>query len=175
MGFHNIADYNKTLSPEQRRESALRASRASAEKRRAARTWKEAAQQAMRGNLTPEEDRKTRAVLGLGNDVDLNQRDAIIAAMTAKAKAGDHQAAAFLRDTAGEKPELLLKVGTIEDKPFDQIDLRTLTDAELRQLAERERGEVIDLEPVSDNDCGTGVVQIVDVEPEPIDIKGLPE
>ena len=61
--------------------------------------------------------------------------DAIAMAVGVKALRGDVEAARFVRDTSGEKPVQGVEVGNLDDKPFEHIDLSTLTDDELFRMA----------------------------------------
>lgn len=144
-----IAEYNQTLSPEQRRESAMRAAKASAETRKRRKTWRESVQMIMSGSLDLEHAAAVKEQLHLDAEPEeLTQQDAVIAAITEKAKRGDRDCAAFLRDTAGESPQAVIKLGNADDKPFQTLDLGSMTDAELRRVMERERPEddVIDIQ-----------------------------
>ena len=141
MAVGNIEKYNDSLSPEQRRQAAKRASDASAKKRTAAKLWKESVENLMRGTLTKEDEQEIRQRFGLSDDVELSQQDKVVAAVSKKAQAGDKDAAQFLRDTAGQSPAQLLKVGNLDDKPFATLDLGSLSDEDLRRLADRESPE----------------------------------
>ena len=60
---------------------------------------------------------------------------AILLAQVQAALSGKTDAAAFLRDTAGERPADLVGVAEVADP--GAADLDTLSDAELAELAER--------------------------------------
>ena len=47
---------------------------------------------------------------------------------------GDTEAAKYVRDTAGYKPTDSMQIGNMDDKPFETIDLRSLSNDELRAL-----------------------------------------
>lgn len=65
----------------------------------------------------------------------------ILFAQLCKAKDGDTESARFLRDTSGQKPGDSLSV-SMEEKPFDTIDLTKLSDEELNaMIAARENCE----------------------------------
>jgi hypothetical protein len=150
----NINDYNQRLTQEQRIQSAKRAAEASVVARRRAKSWREAAQLVLSGELNNEEAERARTTLNLPEDLELTQREAILAAGAERAKKGDKDWAAFLRDTAGENPQILVKVGNLDDKPFAMLELGSLSDEQLRAIAERERPESLDSEP-----------EIIDLEP----------
>ena len=95
----------------------------------------------MRGTLTKEDEQEIRRRFGLSDDVELSQQDKVVAAVSKKAQAGDKDAAQFLRDTAGQSPAQLVKLGNLDDKPFATLDLGSLSDEDLRRLAERENPE----------------------------------
>ena len=99
----------------------------------------------MAGVVTEQDAVLLKEQFGLDEPAEkLNQQDLVVAAITRKAKAGDKDCAAFLRDTAGQSPAQLVKVGNLDDKPFEMLDLSALSDDELRRLAERERPEDAD-------------------------------
>lgn len=142
-GKNKINDYNKSLSPEQRKAAAKRASDASAKKRREERLWKESVSMIVSGIITDETAEIIREKFNLEDNVNVTHQDAIISALTDKAKRGDKEAAQFLRDTVGQNPQVMLKVGNLEDKPFKTLDLGSLTDDQLRQLADKEQPEEV--------------------------------
>jgi hypothetical protein len=150
----NINEYNHSLTQEQRIQSAKRAAAASVVARKRAKSWREAAQLVLSGELSNEEAVRARATLNLPEDLELTQREAILAAGAERAKKGDKDWAAFLRDTAGENPQILVKVGNLDDKPFAMLELGSLSDEQLRAIAERERPDSLDSEP-----------EIIDLEP----------
>ena len=67
----------------------------------------------------------------------------ILFAQAKKAMNGDTDAARFVRDTSGQRPADGLLVGTIEERPFDTIDLVSLSDEELRRLAAAKEQEAL--------------------------------
>lgn len=139
-GKGKINEYNETLSPEQRKAAAKRASDASAKKRREEKLWKDSVAMIVSGVITDETAEVIRKKFNLEEDVNVTHQDAIISALTDKAKKGDKDAAQFLRDTVGQNPQTMIKLGNMEDKPFQTLDLGSLSDEELRRLALREQG-----------------------------------
>ena len=133
-----LLEYQAKLTPEQRRESARKAGAESARVRTQKKLWRESVENLMAGKLTEDEETQIRRRFGLPDDVDLSQQDAVVAAVSQRAKSGDKDSAQFLRDTAGQSPAQLLKVGNLDDKPFATLDLGSLSDEDLRRLAERE-------------------------------------
>lgn len=139
-GKGKINEYNETLSPEQRKAAAKRASDASAKKRREEKLWKDSVAMIVSGVITDETAEVIRKKFNLEEDVNVTHQDAIISALTDKAKKGDKDAAQFLRDTVGQNPQTMIKLGNMDDKPFQTLDLGSLSDEELRRLALREQG-----------------------------------
>lgn len=135
----NIEKHNQALSPEERKASAQRAAAASVASRRRNRTWRESVEMLMAGTLDEEHAAEIKRRYSLPEDVGaLTHQDQVIHAMSKKAEAGDKDAAQFLRDTAGQAPAQMVKVGNL-DGPFESIDLGSLSDEDLRRLAEREK------------------------------------
>jgi hypothetical protein len=149
-----LMELNARRTPEERQAAAKKAAEASVVARRRAKSWREAAQLVLSGELSNEEAQRARATLNLPEDLELTQREAILAAGAERAKKGDKDWATFLRDTAGENPQILIKVGNLDDKPFAMLELGSLSDAQLRAIAERERPDSLDSEP-----------EIIDLEP----------
>lgn len=90
--------YNERLTPEQRRESARRAGKASAQKKKDMRTLREIALEMLAAEARPEVLEQYNLPEGTSNAV------AMIAAAAVKAQAGDVRAQEYLRDTAGQMP-----------------------------------------------------------------------
>ena len=65
---------------------------------------------------------------------------AVLLGQLNRARAGDTDAAKFLRDTSGERPADMVALGSFEDLPFESIDLSGLSDAELLRLIEQRGG-----------------------------------
>ena len=135
----NLTNYMNSITPEQRQENAKKAGQASAKARQAKKLWRESVELITSGVLTETAAEQVRQKFNIDPDVPLTHQDEIIAAVTEKAKRGDNEAAKFLRDTVGQNPQIMLKVGNLEDKPFQTIDLGSLTDEQLRALADKEQ------------------------------------
>lgn len=90
--------YNERLTDEQRRESARRAGKASAQKKKDMRTLREIALEMLAAEARPEVLEQYNLPEGTSNAV------AMIAAAAVKAQAGDVRAQEYLRDTAGQMP-----------------------------------------------------------------------
>lgn len=137
-GTNNIARYNESLTAQQRKANAHRAAKASAAVRKQKRLWKDSVENLMAGTLTADDAGRIREKFGLDAEADLTQQDKVVAAITERAQRGDKDCAQFLRDTVGQNPQVMVKVGNLDDKPFEMLDLASLSDQELRRLAERE-------------------------------------
>lgn len=90
--------YNERLTDEQRRESASRAGKASAQKKKDMRTLKEIALELMAAEASPEDIKRYGLPEGVSNAV------VMTAAALKKAREGDTKAFESLRDTAGQMP-----------------------------------------------------------------------
>lgn len=127
----NIDEYNKTLSPEERTESARRAGKASVEARRKYRRQRDLARQILSARV-PDKDLAARLrELGMEDTYGA----AVVFAQAAKATGGDTEAARYLRDTIGEKPTEQYNL-SVSDKPIKSLDLSAMSDEELEALAD---------------------------------------
>jgi hypothetical protein len=127
------------LTHEQATEYGRRGAYASAAAKRRRRTMREAVQALL---AAPVQDDDTALallrVLGVENPT---QADAVALAAMAGARKGDMDAARFVRDTAGERPDMVLSVGQA-DRPVDAMDLHALSDEDLLRLVEaRDEGK----------------------------------
>lgn len=135
----NIVKYMASQTQETRTANARKAGIASAKKRAAQKSWKASVEMLMAGTLSHKDAENIKLHFGLPDDVeDLTHQDMVLSAIARKAEAGDKDCAAFLRDTAGQSPAQMIKVGNL-DGPFEALDLAALSDEQLRMLAERER------------------------------------
>lgn len=137
----NLENYMNSISEEERKANARKAGEASGEARRKKKLWKESVELITSGILTEDVAAQVRERFGIGDDVELTHQDQIIAALAEKAQKGDKDSAQFLRDTVGQNPTTMVKLGNLEDKPFKTLDLSGLSDEELKRLAERELPE----------------------------------
>lgn len=132
MARHDIRDWQSTLTQEQRTECARNAGKASAEKNRRYRTFRECLQTILSLEVTDDALRAELETMGL----DPSYSNAIsMAAIRKAASTGDIEAARFTRDTVGEKPTEALQMTF--DKPVKSMDLSKLTDEELEALADQ--------------------------------------
>jgi hypothetical protein len=131
----DIRDYNKTLTPAERSESARRAAKASVEARRRYKAMRDCMKAVLL--LDVDEPLVKAALAGLG--LEPTRQNAIALSTIAKAGTGDIEAARFVRDTIGEKPTEQYNLA-VSDKPIRAIDLSGLTDEEIEALADRADG-----------------------------------
>lgn len=71
---------------------------------------------------------------------DFTEAAAVILGQLNRARAGDTEAAKFLRDTSGERPADQVAIGSFDDLPIDSIDLTELSDRDLMRLIEQRGG-----------------------------------
>lgn len=118
-------------TPEERRESAVRAGLASGQARRQRRLLRETLSGLLR---TPVDDPTAAATLeAAGLPADL--QGGMIYAVLRRAQTGDVEAARFIRDTLGEKPTESFNL-SVSQKPVQSMDLSQLSDEELVRLAD---------------------------------------
>ena len=134
-GPGKINEYNQTLTPEQRKESARRAAEASGAARRKYKTMRECLKQVLRLDVANPKTRQILEDLGL----EPSRSNAIALQTIAKAADGDIEAARFVRDTVGEKPTEAYQLA-VTDKPIKALDLTGMSDAELEALADQADG-----------------------------------
>lgn len=128
----NIEAYQRSLTESQRKESAMRAAKASGEARARRRLFRETLGDLMRSDAVPEEIRAALEATGMKVDI----QSAILLAAARKAMQGDVEAMRYVRDTLGEKPTETFNLA-VSDKPVQAMDLATLSDEELQALADR--------------------------------------
>lgn len=128
-------EVNLELTPEQRREKASKAGKASAQARILRKTQAEIIRQIL---AIPEQDEKKRELLKTFG-LEGNFADSINFSVMLKANSGDVEAARYLRDTIGEKPREGLELGNLDNRPLETIDLSKMSDAQLQQLAENRK------------------------------------
>ena len=126
-------------TPDERRASAVKAGRASGESRRRRKTFRESLLMILA--MEPDDPTLADALRALG--LDPTNQTAIDLAQVKQARKGDTDAARFIRDTVGEKPRDEIELGNLEGRPFESLDLSSLTNDQLRALAAR-RADVAD-------------------------------
>lgn len=77
---------------------------------------------------------------------DFTESAAVLLAQLNRARAGDTEAAKFLRDTSGQRPADQVAIGNLDDKPFETLDLSSLSDADLQYLLDKRGGLIEDEE-----------------------------
>lgn len=118
-------------TPDERRESARNAGKASGVSRNKRKTFRESLLAIL---SMPVDDPKTYELLkNLG--LDPTFQTAIDLAQIRQAQKGDTDASRFVRDTVGEKPRDELEIGNLASRPFETLDLSKLTDEQLKELA----------------------------------------
>lgn len=127
MGMH-------VMSPEERHAACVKGGTNSVAAQRRRKSMQAIAQSVLEMRLSGEDEIRKALHDGGMHDADINYAAGIIMVQTQKALSGDTKAAEFVRDTSGQKPVDGLVVGNLDDKPFETIDLGSLTDDQLREL-----------------------------------------
>lgn len=139
MGLH-------VMSPEERHAASVRGGKASQALMKRRKSMQMIAQSVLEMRLQGEDEIRKALHDGGMHDTEINYAAGIIMVQTQKALSGDTKAAEFVRDTSGQKPVDGLVVGNLDDKPFELLDLGSLTDDQLRELA------AIKMEDVTEED-----------------------
>ena len=71
---------------------------------------------------------------------DYTEAAAVLLAQLNRARAGDTEAAKFLRDTSGQRPADQVAIGSFDDLPIQSLDLTELTDEQLLHLIDQRGG-----------------------------------
>ena len=97
------------------------------------------------GELTEEQREYVRSIVPESiPDEQISPLVAMVYSTVAHAvKKGDAQSLERLMRLSGEAPEVKLRLGNLDDKPFALLDLGSMTDEELRRLADRQL-EIVD-------------------------------
>ena len=131
-GYNNLIGPGDR-TPDERRASAVKAGKASGESRRRRKTIAEVARAILD---SPERDPETLAMLQqIG--LDGTTRDSMTLAQIMRAIRGDPESFRLVRDTIGEKPRDEIELGNLDGRPFESLDLSSLTNDQLRALAAR--------------------------------------
>lgn len=115
--------------------------RKAGEIRRRKAAMRELAANLLSSDLSKEDD--FRAALE-EHGVDATEGAAVLFAQLVRARNGDTDAARFLRDTSGQKPVDNVAVGNLDDRPFETLNLRELSDEQLAYLLQRRAEEAED-------------------------------
>ena len=130
-------DYLKNLhlerfTEEERRANSSKGGKKGVETMRKKKAMRELARAILDLDLkTTDEFRKELQERGIPQ----TEAAAVLLAQLLRARTGDTEAARFLRDTSGQKPVDNVAIGNLEDKPFATLDLSTLSDDQLKELA----------------------------------------
>lgn len=81
-----------------------------------------------------------RSILKERGFQDYTEAAAVLLGQLNRARAGDTDAAKFLRDTSGERPADQVAIGSFDDLPFETINLSELSDKDLLRLVEQRGG-----------------------------------
>lgn len=122
----NIRD----LTEAEKKEFHSKGGKAGAASKRRMKTQAQIIRQVMALEIEPGEAREMLEAAGLDPTW---ATDANVAVMR-KARAGDVEALRYCRDTIGEKPRDGLEIGNLDDKPLATVDLRSLSDDQLRAM-----------------------------------------
>lgn len=122
----NIRD----LTEAEKKEFHSKGGKAGAASKRRMKTQAQIIRQVMALEIEPGEAREMLEAAGLDPTW---ATDANVAVMR-KARAGDVEALRYCRDTIGEKPREGLEIGNLDDKPLATVDLRSLSDEQLRAM-----------------------------------------
>lgn len=123
---------NKSTTPEQRREWASKAGKASAAKRYQHRKQQEILKDLLRIECDDAEACAALKSLGL----DETFANAANLSVMRRALKGDVECMRYIRDTIGEKPTEAMQLGVF-NTPVKALDMTKLSDAELEALADR--------------------------------------
>ena len=135
MPRHDLTQYNKQRTPEERKEIARMGGKASAAARQGYKSQRELLRLILE---TTVDDAETAAALK-ANGFPTTYGGAVAFAAARKALAGDIEAVRYLRDTVGEKPTEAYQLA-FTDKPIKAIDMSKLSDEQLQQMADKADG-----------------------------------
>lgn len=121
------------LSGEELSRAASEAGKKAVEVRRKKKAMRDLAREILDLQLADED--AVRAELKK-RGVEQTEAAALLLAQLTRARAGDTEAARFLRDTSGQKPVDNVAIGNLDDKPFSTLDLASLSEAQLKELIE---------------------------------------
>lgn len=131
MGKKDLIQFSGRSTPEERRDNAIKAGKASGVARQKRRLMRDVLANIMTVEVTEPEIREKLEQAGLP----ATHEAAICYAAVIRAGRGDIEAARFVRDTMGEKPAATLAVAPLQDVPVSCMDLSKFSDDELRAMA----------------------------------------
>ncbi len=116
---------NEDLTPEQRRERASKAGKASVQKRREKKLFKELFDSYLEKQITDEDLKKQMMKFGF-KDKECTNKNAMVFAQYSKALKGSTQAFIAVRDTIGEKPREQVEYSGNINNPFEGLSTEEL-------------------------------------------------
>ena len=126
------------LTPEQIHERNSAGGVAAAAAKRHRKAMREVARAMLDTELRANDE--LRKELGERGFRDYTEAAALLLAQLNRARAGDTEAAKFLRDTSGQRPADQVAIGGFDDLPVDSLNLSELTDEQLLRLIEQRGG-----------------------------------
>lgn len=133
MEKSRIEIYNDSLTPEQRKEQASQAGKASGRARARHKQFRDLLKEILPLPINSKDDAYQQLdALGIKAD----HENAMMLAQIKRAMLGDTEAARFVRDTVGEKPTEAMQLA-ITDKPIKSLDLTGLSDEQMEALADQ--------------------------------------
>lgn len=126
------------LPPEAEYARNAAGGRAAAEARKRRKTMREIARVMLETELCANDE--LRQELEERGFKDYTESAALILAQMNRARAGDTEAAKFLRDTSGQRPADQVAIGSFDDLPFESLNLSELPDEALLRLIEQRGG-----------------------------------
>ncbi len=126
------------LSPEDAYARNAAGGRAAAEARKRRKTMREIARVMLETELCANDE--LRQELEERGFKDYTESAALILAQMNRARAGDTEAAKFLRDTSGQRPADQVAIGSFDDLPFESLNLSELPDEALLRLIDQRGG-----------------------------------
>lgn len=119
-------------TPEEKKAIAVAGGKACGEARRRRAAMREVARTMLDTELRTNDS--LREQLEERGFQDFTEASAVLLAQLNRARAGDTEAAKFLRDTSGQRPADQVAIGNLDDRPFETLDLSMLSDDELQHL-----------------------------------------
>ena len=129
---------DEDLTAEQIRERNVAGGLAASAAKRHRKAMREVARAMLETELQANDELKKE--LGERGFKDYTEAAAVLLAQLNRARAGDTEAAKFLRDTSGQRPADQVAIGTFDDLPFDSLNLSELADEQLLRLIEQRGG-----------------------------------
>lgn len=122
------------VTPEEKKANDIKGGQAAAAARRRRKAMREVARAMLETELRAND--KLKEELEDRGFQDYTEAAAVLLAQLNRARAGDTEAAKFLRDTSGQRPADQIAIGNLEDRPFETLNLTELSDADLKHLLE---------------------------------------